>query len=119
MQRRIEFLRDFQLVNPPKDAPAKVVRQCDSARMAMRTTLKAKGLKLLPLATQLEISESYLSRIVNEREPMPEWFAEAFCIATQSNLLRQYLALADFESEAQDTSRWLERKLANELRECA
>ena len=116
MQRRIQFQRDFQVVKGPPQAPAKIVRQVESPRMAMRTMLKAGKLKLLPVATQLGISESYLSRIVNEREPMPEWFADKFCAACNSALLTQYLALADFEAEAQDTARWLERKLANELR---
>lgn len=119
MQKNIDFFRDFQLKKPPLDAPAKLVRQVESPRMAMRTTLKAKRLKLLPLAAQINISEGYLSKLVNEREPMPEWFPIAFCYATGSNLLRQYLALTDALEERHNTEQWLERKLANELRAAA
>lgn len=119
MQQNLRFQRDFQLVHAPQNAPAKIVRQVESARMAMRTTLKSRRLKLLPTAKLLDISESYLSRIVNEKEPMPDGFAEAFCAVTGCNLLCQYLALAEFETGAADTARWLERKLANELRQVA
>ena len=119
MQKRIEFFRDLQLRKPPTDAPAKIVRQVESPRMAMRTTLKAQGLKLLGVSRVLNISEGYLSKIVNEREPMPEWFPMAFSYATGSNLLRQYLALAEAMTDAQDSQAWLERKLVNDLRSAA
>jgi hypothetical protein len=119
MQKRIEFFRDLQLRKPPTDAPGKIVRQVESPRMAMRTTLKAQGLKLLCVSRVLKISEGYLSKLVNEREPMPEWFPAAFAYATGSNLLRQFLALSEALNEKADTERWLERKLAAELREVA
>lgn len=119
MQRNLEFFRDLQLKGPPVDASPKILRQVDSARVAMRTTLKAQGLKLLACARMLKISEGHLSKIVNEREPMPEWFPLAFCYATGSNLLRQYLALQEALQETAERHDWLERKLANELRACA
>jgi hypothetical protein len=119
MQRSIEFQRDLQLCKPPVDAPRNILRQIESRRMAMRTTLRGRGLKLLAVAKQLNISEGYLSKLVNEREPMPEWFPEAFCCKTGCNLLRQYIALSEALDERADTERWLERKLAAELRAVA
>ena len=119
MQRSIEFFRDLQLKKPPIDAPSKVLRQVESPRMAMRTTLQAVGMKRLVCAAILGLSEGYLCKIVNEAKPMPEWFPIAFCYATGSNLLRQYLALTDALEERHDTEQWLERKLANELRAAA
>jgi hypothetical protein len=119
MQRNFEFFRDFQLKTPPVDAPSKIVRQIETPRMAMRTTLKAQGMKLLSVATQLHISEGYLSKLVNEKEPMPEWFAEAFCWVTGNNLLRQHIAFNEALDERRDRADWIERKLAAELRSAA
>lgn len=119
MQRNLEFFRDLQLKKPPVDAPAKILRQVDSARVAMRITLKCQGLKLLACARMLQISEGHLSKLVNEKEPMPEWFPMAFCYATGSNLLRQFLALQEALTETTDRADWLERKLVNELRSAA
>lgn len=119
MQRNLEFFRDLQLKKPPIDAPAKIVRQVDSARTAMRTALRMAGMKRLVLARLFGVTESYVCQIVNERKPMPEWFAQAFCYATGSNLLRQYLALQSALNETEQRTDWLERKLANELRQVA
>ena len=119
MQRSIQFKRDLQLLTPPESAPKNILRQIESPRMAMRTTLRAKGLKLLCVAQRLNISEGYLSKLVNEKEPMPEWFPEAFCYHTGWNLLRQYLQWQESLDEVADRADWLERKLANELRACA
>lgn len=119
MQRPLQFFRDLRSLPAPLDAPARVLRQVESARMAMRLSLQTCGIKHSAIAAQIELSPGYFSKLVNELMPMPEWFALAFCYATGSNLLRQYLALAEALEERQDTERWLERKLANELRACA
>jgi hypothetical protein len=50
----------------------------------------------------LGISESYLCRLVNERQPMPEWFVPAFCWATGSTLLEQWLDRQDDSEAAAD-----------------
>lgn len=119
MQRPIEFFRNLQSLNPPKDAPAKVLRQVESARMAMRLSLKLCGVKHEAIACQLRMSKGYLSKLVNERMPMPEWFPMAFCYATGSNALRQFLTLSEALAETQGRADWLERKLVSELRAAA
>lgn len=116
-QQRIEFFRDLRLLPEPQRAALNIVRQVESARMAMRVSLQ--GHKHEAVAARLKISKGYLSRIVNEKQPMPEWFEEAFCLATQSWLLRQYLALQCALTESEDRTDWLERKLASELRSAA
>lgn len=117
MQQRIEFFRDLRALPVPQKAAPNIVRMCESARMAMRVSLR--GHKHEAVASQLRVSKGYLSKIVNEKQPMPEWFEEAFCYATNSWLLRQYLALQTALNETTERADWLERKLANELRACA
>lgn len=119
MQRNLEFFRDLQLKKPPADAAPKIVRQVDSARTAMRTALRLAGMKRLVLARMFGVTESYVCQIVNERKPMPEWWPAAFCCATGTNLLRQFLALQAALTETEQRADWLERKLANELRAVA
>lgn len=119
MQRSLEFFRDLRGLPTPEDAPKKVIRQVESTRMAMRLSLRACGIKHEAIAAQLQLSKGYFSKLVNEQMPMPEWFPLAFCYATGSNLLRQYLALQEALQETAERHDWLERKLANELRACA
>jgi hypothetical protein len=113
VQHTLTFFRNLQRIKPPKAAPSKLVRQCDSPRRAMRVSLKLAGMKRLCCATMLGISESYLCRLVNERQPMPEWFVPAFCWATGSTLLEQWLDRQD-DSEAAE-----EARLADLLRPAA
>lgn len=119
MQRPLEFFRDLRALRTPQDMPTKLVRQVQTARMAMRSTLRAMRVKQSTLATQFNKSEGYLSKIINEKEPMPDWFPEAFCYATGNNLLRQFLALQSALEDARDSESWQERRLAHELRETA
>jgi hypothetical protein len=113
VQHTLTFFRNLQRIKPPQPAPDKLVRQCKTARQAMRVALKAKGMKRLVCARMLDISESYLCRLVNERQPMPEWFVPAFCWATGSTLLEQWLDRQD-DSEAAE-----EARLADLLRPAA
>lgn len=118
MQQRLQFFREIYALPSPEPAPKKIVRQVESARMAMRVSLS--GHKHEAIAHRLGMSKGYFSRIVNEQQPMPEWFPRAFCYAVGCDLLRQYLALQDALNETHETARWLERKLAGELaRACA
>jgi hypothetical protein len=123
MQGKIEFQRDFQVVKSPADAPRKFVlkiaAQDQPLRCAMRTMLRARNLKQATVAQALHIDVSYVNKLVNEKAPMPDWFPEKFCGLCRSNLLLQVMAHEDREAEAEDTARWLERKLANELRQVA
>lgn len=125
LQRSIRFFRDLQAVNPPKDAPMKLVGQCiaqDNAReLAMRVSMQASGLKLLACATKLGIHESYLSRLIrgahSESGELPEWFVEAFCWATGSNLLKQCLRMEEADEDA--GVRLLVTRMASDLRSAA
>jgi hypothetical protein len=117
-QRSLRFFRDLQAVNPPLDAPAKIVRQCETATMAMQVSLQASGLKLLACATKLRISESYLSRLINlkhsESGELPEWFVSAFCWATGTRLLEQWIERQRDEQD-EECERVVQRRLADQL----
>lgn len=113
IQHTLTFFRNLQRIQPPKPAPAKLVRQCQTARQAMRVALKAVGMKRLLCARLLGVSESYVCRLVNERQPMPEWFVPAFCWATKSTLLQQWIDAQDDSDNRQD------ERLAAMLREAA
>lgn len=118
LQRSLKFFRDLQLVNPPLDAPSKIVRQCETATMAMQVSLQASGLKLLACATKLDISESYLSRLINlkhnESGELPEWFVSAFCWATGTRLLEQVIERQQNEQD-EECERVVQRRLADQL----
>jgi hypothetical protein len=119
MQRPLQFFRDLRTLPTPADAPAKVLRQVDSPRMAMRLALMTCGVKHEAIAHAVGMSKGYFSKVVNEQMPMPEWFPMAFSYHTGQNVLRQYLALAEAMQDAHETQDWLERKLAAELRAVA
>lgn len=123
MQGKIEFQRDFQVVKSPADAPRKFVlkiaAQDQPLRCAMRTMLRARSLKQQTVADALHIDRTYVNKLVNEKADMPDWWAAKFCDFCKSNLLLQVMAHEDREAEAENTDRWLERKLAAELRLCA
>lgn len=118
LQRSIRFFRDLQRVNPPAGAPDKLVRQCKTRTMAMRVSMKASGLKLLACARKLGIHESYLSRLINgshsESGEFPDWFVPAFCWATGSSLLEQYLQ-READEQDEECERVIERRIADAL----
>lgn len=120
MQGKLHYQRDLQVVKSPADASRKILLQVaaqdEPLRVAMRTQMRAGGHKLAAVAADLNITESYLSKIINERVPMPHWFADKFCERTRSNLLRQVIAHEDAMNEMAGRADWLERKLAAELR---
>lgn len=118
LQRSILFFRDLQRLHPPLDAAPKIVRQCKTATMAMQVSMQASGLKLLALATKLQVSESYLSRLINlkhsESGDLPDWFVPAFCWATGSNLLDQFIQRERDERD-EECERTFARRLADQL----
>jgi AraC-like DNA-binding protein len=118
LQRSIAFFRDLQRVSPPRNAPDKLVRQCKTPTMAMRVSMKASGLKLLACARKLAISESYLSRLINgqhnESGDLPEWFVPAFCWATGSRLLEQYIERQQDERD-EESERVIVHRMAAQL----
>ena len=96
MQHSIRFFRDLQRLNPPIDADPEWVRKIDTPRLAMLVSLKAAaGMKQLVCSRLIGISEGHLSRVISGQRAMPEWFPDAFCWATGSNLLAQVIAFND------------------------
>jgi hypothetical protein len=79
----------------PKDAPAQILRQIDSEAQAVAVSMKACGAKLAYVAACLGKSQSYISMIRKGQRPMPAKLVKAFCWATGTNLLRQYLDLQE------------------------
>lgn len=81
------------------DAPANVVRQCESVAQAIDVAMRASGSKNAYVAACVGLSENYVGKLRRGERPLPsdtlkrERFVAAFCLATGSKLLRQYLAL--------------------------
>lgn len=73
----------------PKDAPAKLVRACDSDALALAVSMKAAGCKLAYMAAVLGVSMAYVSRMRAGKRPIPDKLVQTICNATGSNLLKQ------------------------------
>lgn len=117
MQQNISFSRDFQLVHPPKDVDPKVLRQIESDAQALAVSICAGGHKLASVGHAIGKSESYISRLVNGKRPIPEKLIAPLCNATGSNLLRQYRDLCD--AMAETTERRQVERLAALMRAAA
>lgn len=74
----------------PSDAPAKVVGQVEDDAQALRIMIRAGGHKLENIAAAIGKSRSYVSRLQNDKRPIPDRLVGPLCAATGSNLLRQY-----------------------------
>lgn len=85
----------FGMLGQPKDAPAAVVRRCESEAQAINVSLLAAKAKGAYVALALGVSEAQLSRYRHGQRHMPEARVGAFCAATGTNLLRQYRALQE------------------------
>ena len=77
----------------PKDAPAKVLRQCEDEAQALAVSILAGGHKLAYIAACVGKSVSYVSLLANGKRPIPEKLIGPLCAATGSNLLAQFVAL--------------------------
>lgn len=106
----------FGVSRPPKDAPAKILRQVDSAAQALRLSIKAGGHKLAYVGACIGKSEGYVSRMAQGKRPIPDRLVRPLCAATGSNLLSQFLAL-QAALVADDAA--AESRLADELRNAA
>lgn len=116
MQRNITFSRCLQLVHPPKDASAKVLRQIESDAQALSVSITAGGHKLASVAAAIGKSEGYLSRMASGKRAIPDKLVDALCRATDCNLLRQYRDLCAALDEQQN-ERTQVRRLAAQLAE--
>lgn len=77
------------------DAPGNVVRQCDSPATALTVAMRAGKLKLANVASCINKSESYVSRLASGSRPIPRKLIAPLCAATGTNLLAQVVALLD------------------------
>jgi len=79
----------FGVHNAPKDAPAQVVRLCETEAQALAVAIRAGSHKLAYIAACVGKSIPYVSQLQNGRRPIPERLVGPLCAATGSNLLRQ------------------------------
>jgi hypothetical protein len=94
-QRTFTFL---QTMPAPSDAAWSVVGACKGYGYAARVALEGKpGGKWSHrwLARQLRVSTGFLSRVLNDRQDMPEWMHKPIAVLTGSNLILQYAAEQD------------------------
>ncbi len=85
----------FGVHRAPKDAPAKLLRQVESASQALAVSIAAGNHKLDYIAACVGKSRSYISRLQQGRRAIPDRLVAPLCAATGSNLLAQYRALQD------------------------
>jgi len=117
MQENIKFSATWQALHPPKDAPAKLLRQIESDEQALAVSIRASGHKLAYVAARIGKSEGYVSRLRKGERPIPDRLVQALCDVTGTNLLRQY---RDLCAALSDTSERREvDRLAAMLREAA
>ena len=95
-------------------APAKVLRQVETAAQALAVSIAAGNFKLDYIAACIGKSRAYVSRLQNGKRPIPDRLVMPLCAATGSLLLRQFLDLQSALAEVNDVER-----LARLLREAA
>lgn len=98
----------------PTDAPARLVRLCETDAQALAVSIKAGNHKLDTIARRIGKTRSYVSRLQTGSAPIPERLVGPLCAATGSNLLRQVRDLSTALNEPDAVSR-----LAAMLREAA
>lgn len=108
----------IQALSPPTDAPRSVVAQCAelSYGTVVRIALEMKAggpWSDAWLASRLGVSRGYFSRILSDKQPMPEWMLRPIAFATGSNLILQFHKLQEALSDTDDT-RALIRRIAQQ-----
>jgi DNA-binding transcriptional regulator YdaS (Cro superfamily) len=83
----------FGVHHAPKDAPARVLRQIESAAQALAVSIAAGNHKMAYVGACIGKSESYVCRMAKGVRPIPDKLVAPLCAATGSNLLRQFLVL--------------------------
>lgn len=74
----------------PKDAPAKVLRACESEAMALDIMLRASGAKLSFVGACIGKSASYVCKMRRGERSIPERLVCPLCVALDCNLLAQF-----------------------------
>lgn len=104
----------FGVHRGPVAAPAKVVRQVETAAQALAISIAAAGAKLDYVGACIGKSRGYVSRMQSGKRPIPNKLVMPLCAATGSLLLRQFLDLESALAEVNEVER-----LAAMLREAA
>lgn len=108
MQKNLTFSRAFEAGHPPKDVPAKVLRQIESDAQALAIAIGAGRHKLAYIARCIGKSEGYVSRLRKGERSIPDALVDRLCWATGCNVLRQYRdlqAALDESSERREIER--------------
>jgi hypothetical protein len=106
----------IQSLSAPTDAPRSAVAQCTGYGMATRVALEMKAGGPWTdawLASRLSVSRGYFSRVLSDKQDMPEWMLRPIAYATGSNLILQYHALQEALAAGDDT-RALIRRIAQQ-----
>jgi len=98
----------FGVHHAPVPAPAKVVRQVESADQALAISIRAGGHKLAYIAACIGKSVPYVSQLQNGKRAIPDRLVMPLCAATGSLLLRQFLDLQAALDEVNDVERLAE-----------
>lgn len=104
----------FGVHHAPTAAPAKVVRQVETAAQALAISIAAAGHKLDYIGACIGKSRGYVSRMQSGKRPIPAKLVMPLCAATGSLLLRQFIELESALETVNDVER-----LARMLREAA
>lgn len=104
----------FGVHHAAKEAPSKLVRLIDNDAQAIAVCMQASKLKASYVASLINKSEGYVSRLRNGKRDVPEALVDVLCGALGSRLLRQVRDLR----EAMDGDGEIKR-LAEMLREAA
>ena len=83
----------FGVHHAPCAAPAKVLRQIESAAQALAVSIAAGSFKLDYIPACIGKSRAYVSRLQNGKRPIPSRLVMPLCAATGSLLLAQFLDL--------------------------
>lgn len=104
----------FGVHHAPCAAPAKVLRQIESAAQALAVSIAAGSFKLDYIAACIGKSRAYVSRLQNGKRPIPSRLVMPLCAATGSLLLRQFMDLQTALGEVSEVER-----IAQMLRDAA
>lgn len=118
MQKEFPFL---SVMPAPIDAPQSLVVRISCKEEAAAVSVCARDYKQLWYATQLGVSEAYISLILSGKRSLPAWMVEPLCVLTGSNLIKQYLAYDEYcrQMAEQQCAKRAISQLAQELRKAA
>jgi hypothetical protein len=104
----------FGAHHAPSAAPAKVLRQIESAAQALAVSIAAGNFKLDYIAACIGKSRAYVSRLQTGKRAIPSRLVMPLCAATGSLLLRQFMELQSALGDVSDVER-----IAQVLRDAA